>query len=206
MLQYPPAADLQLIFLLSVLAFAGADVCPCVLVFPCFVRSLDADVMRSHIQKLRSFRYQMKNTLAGDNLDTAEELAQKGILSNGDLGMSLEHRRDGSMSLTRCGGCLGMRFSLLLLLWWLSVVRSFLLFLLWLYFVAGGGGVVATVFVVTLLALLSWFSRNRSGLCSVPSITHTGQNDADTFSLVTGQLPKYVHSSFGCGVQGMARG
>ncbi|CAN0312275.1 unnamed protein product [Ectocarpus sp. 12 AP-2014] len=64
-------------------------------------RSIEADVMRSHIQKLRSFRYQMKNTLAGDNLDTAEELAQKGILSNGELGMSLEHRRDGSMSLTR---------------------------------------------------------------------------------------------------------
>ncbi|CAM9284203.1 unnamed protein product [Ectocarpus sp. 4 AP-2014] len=64
-------------------------------------RSIEADVMRSHIQKLRSFRYQMKNTLAGDNLDTAEELARKGILSNGELGMSLEHRRDGSMSLTR---------------------------------------------------------------------------------------------------------
>ncbi|CAB1119667.1 unnamed protein product [Ectocarpus sp. CCAP 1310/34] len=64
-------------------------------------RSIEADVMRSHIQKLRSFRYQMKNTLAGDNLDTAEELAQKGILPNGELGMSLEHRRDGSMSLTR---------------------------------------------------------------------------------------------------------
>ncbi|CBN74057.1 hypothetical protein Esi_0012_0109 [Ectocarpus siliculosus] len=64
-------------------------------------RSIEADVMSSHIQKLRSFRYQMKNTLAGDNLDTAEELAQKGILSNGELGMSLEHRRDGSMSLTR---------------------------------------------------------------------------------------------------------
>lgn len=64
-------------------------------------RSLDAEVMKSHIQKLRSFRYQMKSTLAGDNLDTAEELAQKGILVNGELSLSLEHHRNGSMSLAR---------------------------------------------------------------------------------------------------------
>ena len=57
--------------------------------------------MKSHIQKLRSFRYQMKNTLAGDNLDTLEELQQKGILSNGDLGVSLEHHRNGSIALAR---------------------------------------------------------------------------------------------------------
>lgn len=65
-------------------------------------RSLDAEVVESHIQKLRSFRYQMKNTLAGDNLDTPDELAKKGILPNGELSMSLEHHRDGSISLTRC--------------------------------------------------------------------------------------------------------
>ncbi|CAM9906568.1 unnamed protein product, partial [Scytosiphon promiscuus] len=68
-------------------------------VLPKKERSLDAEVMKSHIQKLRSFRYQMKSTLAGDNLDTAEELAQKGILANGDL--SVERRRNGSISLTR---------------------------------------------------------------------------------------------------------
>ena len=65
-------------------------------------RSLHPEVIKSHIQKLRSFRYQMKSTLAGDNLDTLDELAQKGILSNGELGMSLEHHRNGSISLGRC--------------------------------------------------------------------------------------------------------
>lgn len=58
-------------------------------------------MVKSHIQKLRSFRYQMKSTLAGDNLDTLDELAQKGILSNGELSMSLEHHRNGSMTLAR---------------------------------------------------------------------------------------------------------
>lgn len=62
---------------------------------------MDPEVVRSHIQKLRSFRYQMKSTLAGDNLDTMDELAQKGILSNGELSMSLEHQRNGSISLAR---------------------------------------------------------------------------------------------------------
>lgn len=65
-------------------------------------RSVNMEVVESHIQKLRSFRYQMKNTLAGDNLDTADELAQKGIVANGEVSMSLEHHRDGSVSLSRC--------------------------------------------------------------------------------------------------------
>lgn len=63
--------------------------------------------MKSHIQKLRSFRYQMRSTLARDNLDTPDELAMKGILPNGGelgMGMGLEHHRNGSFSLARCGG------------------------------------------------------------------------------------------------------
>lgn len=68
-------------------------------------RALDQEAMKSCLQKLRSFRYQMRSALGGDNLDSPEELAQKGIVPNGGLGMgmgmSLGHRRNGSISIPR---------------------------------------------------------------------------------------------------------
>lgn len=61
-------------------------------------RSLDPEAMKSCLQKLRSFRYQMRNSLGGDNLDTPEEMAQKGIGHNRDLrlGIGYGHRRNGA--------------------------------------------------------------------------------------------------------------
>lgn len=47
----------------------------------------------------------MRSTLGGDNLDTPEELAQKGIVPNGGVGLVLGHNRNGSVSLTRFVGC-----------------------------------------------------------------------------------------------------
>ncbi|CAN0040212.1 unnamed protein product [Laminaria digitata] len=64
-------------------------------------RSLDPAAMKSCLQKLRIFRYQMRNSLGGDNLDTPEELAQKGIGPNRDLGLGIGHRRNGSFKVTR---------------------------------------------------------------------------------------------------------
>ena len=57
--------------------------------------------MKSCLQKLRIFRYQMRNSLGGDNLDTPEELAQKGVGPNRELGLGVGHHRNESLSLTR---------------------------------------------------------------------------------------------------------
>lgn len=65
-------------------------------------RSLDPRAMEGCLQKLRSFRYQMRNALGGDNLDTPDELAQKGIISNGGGSLSLGRHRKGSISFSRC--------------------------------------------------------------------------------------------------------
>lgn len=46
----------------------------------------------------------MRTALGGDNLDTPEELAQKGIVPNGKSGrcLSLDNRANGSYFLSRC--------------------------------------------------------------------------------------------------------
>lgn len=77
------------------------------------VRSLDPEAMKSCLQKLRSFRYQMRSALGGDNLDTTEESAQKGIVPPGEgLALSLSQYPNGSVSLSRysCLRCFSVFF------------------------------------------------------------------------------------------------
>lgn len=65
-------------------------------------RSVHPEALKSTLQKLRSFRYQMRSALGGDNLDTPEELAQKGIVSpGGGLALSLGNHANGSAPFTR---------------------------------------------------------------------------------------------------------
>lgn len=44
----------------------------------------------------------MRSALGGDNLDTPEEVAQKGLVHTGGLALNLGHHRNGSVALTRC--------------------------------------------------------------------------------------------------------
>lgn len=65
-------------------------------------KSVHPEALKSTLQKLRSFRYQMRSALGGDNLDTPEELAQKGIVSpGGGLALSLGNHANGSAPFTR---------------------------------------------------------------------------------------------------------
>lgn len=49
----------------------------------------------------------MRSSLGGDNLDTLEELAQKGIVPSGSFALGLGHHRNGSVKLTRYALMLG---------------------------------------------------------------------------------------------------